>query len=277
MEYEAFFMMLGFVFFVYWIIKELKKEKLELNTKYLIWFFFAAIFGALAGGRLWYYIENWQGLGTIITMFNLSQAGLTSYGMIIGGVLSIILFTHNYNKKNKIEKSWGTLFTKYTDIVAVATALFIFIYRMGCFHYGDVPGTATRLPWGMFAIHYGNFTGMIMHPAALYLSFSALLIFLFLNWYQKRKKFNGEIGILFVIIYSFNRFCIEFLIISNNMGISKIRWIILIIMIIFLHELWIRYFLIKKLNLKSLKKYSDFYKEISWLKLHKIYFDKIRH
>lgn len=210
-ESEAFFITIAFIFLIYWILKQLKIQKLELKAKDLSWFLFAAIFGALAGGRLWYYITNWQGLQTIKTIFDLSIPGLVSYGMIIGGTLSILLFSYFYNKKNLVEKKWDLLFAKYMDIAAIAAALFVFIYRMGCFHFGDVPGTATKPPWGMFAINYGEFTGTIMHPTALYLSFSALLIFLFLNWYKDRKKFDGELGWLFIIFYSFNRFWIEFL------------------------------------------------------------------
>ena len=225
-ESEAFFMIIAFAFFIYWIIKELKKENLELKTKDLSWFLFATIFGSLAGGRLWYYIENWQGLKTIITIFNLTDAGLTSYGMIIGGIVSIAIFIKIYNKKNRIEKLWSVLFAKYMDIVVVATALFIFIYRMGCFHYGCVPGTATKLPWGMFAIHYGKFTGTIMHPTALYLSFSALLIFLFLNLYKDKKNHTSQVGLLFLVIYSFNRFFIEFLRAGEGI-LNNGQWVLL--------------------------------------------------
>lgn len=232
-ESEAFFMTIAFAFFIYWIIKELNKEKLELEPKDLFWFMFMTIFGTLAGGRLWYYLENWKGPETIMTIFNLHVAGLTSYGMIIGGIISISLFVHAYNKKSKIEKDWKVLVGKYLDIIAIATALFIFIYRMGCFHYGDVPSIATKLPWGMFTVQYGKYTGIIMHPAALYLSFSALIIFLFLNWYKKKGKFSGEIGSVFLITYSFTRFLIEFLRAGERtLGLNRGQFVLVIIFII---------------------------------------------
>lgn len=225
-EIESLFIVIAFAFFIYWIIKEMAKEKLELEPMDLFWFLFAAIFGSLAGGRLWYYIQNWKGLATLGDIFNLSVPGLASVGMLIGGFLSLMLFFHGYNKKNKVKED---LAPGYFDILAIATALFVFIYRMGCFYFGDVPGTPTTLPWGMFAVKYGNYSGTVMHPTALYLSFSALLIFLFLHWYNKRKKFDGEVGLLFLLIYSFNRFWIEFLRAgqAKYFGLSEVQWILM--------------------------------------------------
>ncbi len=196
---EAIFSVIAFVFFSYYIIRFCRRDRK------IGWMLFSIIFGSLAGGRIWYYIDNWQGVSTLITLFDLTQAGLTSFGMIAGGIIAAILFL--YSKKG----DWQSHFAKNIDVIAIATALFVFIYRMGCFFYGCVPGTATRLPWGMFAINFGEHSGRIMHPTALYLSFSALMIFLFLHWYKDRKRFDGEVGLLFLLLYSFMRFWIEFL------------------------------------------------------------------
>jgi phosphatidylglycerol---prolipoprotein diacylglyceryl transferase len=253
-EFESFFILIAFLFFVFWIIREFRKEKIALNPKELFWFFFSGIFGSLAGGRLWYYIQNWKGFGTLIDLFNLNEPGLTSFGMIIGGIVGIILFSV-FQKK---EKDCMRVFSRYIDIAAIAAALFVFIYRMGCFHYGDVPGTATKIWWGMFAVDYGKYSGTIMHPTALYLSFSALLIFLFLNWYKVRKKFDGEIGLLFLIIYSFNRFWIEFFRAGTEkyFGLSDGQWILLIVFFLSFSFMFIIYLALAKFGLKT---YDDLY------------------
>ena len=220
---ESLFNTIAFGFFIFIVIKLFGQEKIKMKTKDMVLFFFSAIFGALAGGRLWFYVTNWNGITTIIDIFNLSKAGLTSFGMILGGIIGLLIFVHFHQKKN-FRKTAG----KYFDILAIATALYIFIYRMGCFHFGDVPGTVTKLPWGVFAINYGKYTGKIMHPTALYLSFLALIIFLFLNWYKDKKKYDGEVGLIFLGIYSLSRFFLEFFRAGTikYMGLSDGQWIL---------------------------------------------------
>ena len=157
--------------------------------------------------------------------------------MIIGGIVSILVYIYFFNKKNKIEKNWTIAFAKIMDIVAPASALFIFIYRMGCFFYGDVPGTMTNLPWGVFAVNYGNNSGNFIHPTALYLSFSGLLIFILIQIIIKKKHYEGYIGLIFIILYSINRFIIEFFIQSNNYLLEMSTTQLILLMFIILSGL----------------------------------------
>jgi prolipoprotein diacylglyceryl transferase len=257
LESEAVFAFIAFAFFIWWVVKEIKKEKMKMGGFSLFWFLFAVIFGSLAGGRLWHYAFNWKGLGTFADIFNLMKPGLASFGMILGGILTVFIYIYFYNKKNKENKDWRVVFAKYADIIAPAAALFIFIYRMGCFHYGDVLGTPTNLPWGV-VMAKGKYAGIVMHPTPLYLSLSALLIFIFLHWYKNRRKFDGEIALLFLLIYSFNRFWIEFLRLGEKLyfGLNEGQIVLMIIFVIVSIYLTLEYSLYSKLNCTS---YKDYY------------------
>jgi phosphatidylglycerol:prolipoprotein diacylglycerol transferase len=53
-------------------------------------------------------------------------------------------------------------------------------------------------------------TGVHLHPTQLYESFVMLVVFFFLLWLHKNKKFNGQVILAYVVIYAIVRFLIEF-------------------------------------------------------------------
>ena len=50
-----------------------------------------------------------------------------------------------------------------------------------------------------------------VHPGQIYESVATLLIFLFLLWLAPRKRFNGQVTLAYVALYSAVRFGLEFL------------------------------------------------------------------
>ena len=49
-----------------------------------------------------------------------------------------------------------------------------------------------------------------LHPTQLYESFAMLIVFFFLLWLHKKKKFSGQVILAYAIIYAAVRFLIEF-------------------------------------------------------------------
>ena len=49
-----------------------------------------------------------------------------------------------------------------------------------------------------------------LHPTQLYESFAMLLVFAFLFWLHKRKRFDGQVILFYALLYSVIRFLIEF-------------------------------------------------------------------
>jgi len=53
-------------------------------------------------------------------------------------------------------------------------------------------------------------TDAYLHPTQLYESFAMLIVFFFLLWLHKRKRFSGQVVLAYALLYSIIRFAIEF-------------------------------------------------------------------
>ena len=87
--------------------------------------------------------------------------------------------------------------------------------RQGCFSAGCCWGKPTNLPWGIRFTEAGHEVtgvpiGVKLHPTQLYESFAMLIVFFFLLWLHKKKKFSGQVILAYALIYATVRFLIEF-------------------------------------------------------------------
>ena len=103
---------------------------------------------------------------------------------------------------------------KVADIFALGVALGLVFGRMGCFMAGCCHGLPTDLPLGVTFFEPACLArplGVPLHPTQLYSSGLALLLFGLL-WLQKRrwKRFDGQVVLSFILLYSAGRFLIEF-------------------------------------------------------------------
>ena len=100
------------------------------------------------------------------------------------------------------------------------------IGRWGNFVNQEAFGTNTTLPWGMFSEGTQNYLArragprwprrasrstpsLPVHPTFLYESLWCLAGFLALFFYMKRRRFNGQLFLLYVIWYGLGRYWIE--------------------------------------------------------------------
>ena len=150
---------------------------------------------AIIFARLYYVIFTWdyysQNPGQIL---NIRGGGLAIHGVIIGGILVALIFS----KIRKIN------FWSIADAAAPSLILGQAIGRWGNFANSEAHGGPTDLPWGIII------DGVKVHPTFLYESIWNLLVFGFLLWY--RRKFanrEGEIFLLYIILYSLARLFIE--------------------------------------------------------------------
>ncbi|HJT29863.1 MAG TPA: prolipoprotein diacylglyceryl transferase [Pyrinomonadaceae bacterium] len=139
----------------------------------------------------------------------LSLDFLRSGGVWYGGLLGAVLAGYFLMKRYKLP--WW----KTADACAPGIAIGNFFGRQGCFAAGCCWGKPTTLPWGVKFTEAGHqITGVPidahLHPTQLYESFGMLLVFLFLFWLHKRKRFDGQVILAYALFYSAIRFAIEF-------------------------------------------------------------------
>jgi phosphatidylglycerol---prolipoprotein diacylglyceryl transferase len=139
----------------------------------------------------------------------LSLDFLRSGGVFYGGLLGAVIAGYLLMKRYRLP--WW----KTADACAPGIALGNFFGRQGCFAAGCCWGKPTTLPWGVKFSELGHeITGVpvntYLHPTQLYESFAMLLVFLFLLWLHKRKKFSGQVILAYALLYSIIRFAIEF-------------------------------------------------------------------
>jgi phosphatidylglycerol---prolipoprotein diacylglyceryl transferase len=133
------------------------------------------------------------------------RSGGVWYGGFLGGLLAGLFLMRRYRLP----------FWKTTDAFAPGVALGQSIGRLGCFAAGCCWGESCETAWAVtFPEEAERATGVPagvpLHPTQLYESAAALLIFLFLLWLHRRKRFDGQVITAYAVLYSATRFTIEF-------------------------------------------------------------------
>ena len=148
------------------------------------------------------YRENPLGLLSL----DFLRSGGVFYGGLVGAVIAGYLLMRRY------QLPWW----KTADACAPGIAIGNFFGRQGCFAAGCCWGKPTSLPWGVQFSELGHeITGVPidqhLHPTQLYESFAMLLVFFFLLWLHKRKRFSGQVVLVYGLLYAVIRFAVEFL------------------------------------------------------------------
>ncbi|AOT68469.1 prolipoprotein diacylglyceryl transferase [Geosporobacter ferrireducens] len=153
-----------------------------------------AIPAAIVGARLYYVIFNWEYYsGNLMRILNTREGGLAIHGGVIAGV-TVGYFFCRYHRLP---------FRKLADICAPSIILGQAIGRWGNYINQEAYGRPTDLPWGIVV------DGVKVHPTFLYESLWNFAVFFLLLRYDRYKKFEGELLVLYAVLYSVGRFFIE--------------------------------------------------------------------
>lgn len=148
-------------------------------------------------------------------MIDLRDGGIAIYGAVIGAFLF-----------GGLACLWRKIPLLPTfDIVAIGFLAGQGIGRWGNFMNQEAFGTNTTLPWGMISESTRNYLtnwqaalaaegvtvdpSLPVHPTFLYESIWCLLGFVLLWRYVKKRRFDGEIALLYVVWYGAERFVVE--------------------------------------------------------------------
>ena len=153
-----------------------------------------ALLSAVVGARLYFAIVFAEGglLDRARLFVALNQGGLSIQGALIGGVLGAAVYLRR--------RSPG--FWKMADAAAPAIILGQAIGRIGCDVFGVV---ASDRVWWAVAV-----AGRMLHPVQIYESMLNYLLFLLLWYLRGRTRREGELFLVYIIAFGFNRFVVEF-------------------------------------------------------------------
>ncbi len=193
-----------------------RSKKYGVSTDNLVDVLIFSIIGGIVGARLYYVLFTLDTFkGRWLDVFKIWEGGVAIYGGIIGAVLVGWIVCRV--KKHK--------FLPMLDSVAGALLLGQAIGRWGNFVNMEAFGTNTTLPWGMtsqtisdYLLSHSNRLldlgvavdpNMPVHPCFLYESIWCLLGFVVLHFFAKRRRFDGEVVLLYAAWYGAGRFVIE--------------------------------------------------------------------
>jgi phosphatidylglycerol:prolipoprotein diacylglycerol transferase len=162
------------------IIKELIKKynftliKLEVFNDLIIYL----ILGIILGGRLGYVIfYNFEYYSqNLFEILKLWQGGMSFHGGLLGVIIATIIFS----KIKRIN------FLNFTDIIACAAPIGLFLGRIANFINGELFGKISTLPW---AIIFPNGGSIPRHPSQIYEAFlEGIVLFILINFFALKKQ-----------------------------------------------------------------------------------------
>ena len=218
------------------IIASKEAQRTGQNDEDYLDFFLWLVIPAIAGARIYYIIFNHErfiqpgkSLGkTILDMVNIHNGGLAVYGGLIAGVLAGFIFA----KKKRLN------FPLFGDTIALGVVAAQILGRWGNFFNRECFGSYTAskfrmaIPVNYFSSGYfqtlrneGIITSEMLsnqelvkgiacftvHPTFLYEGLWNLALLIFLLLYRKKKKFDGELAMIYVAGYGLGRFWIEWM------------------------------------------------------------------
>jgi phosphatidylglycerol:prolipoprotein diacylglycerol transferase len=204
----GFMMVIALVTAVYIVIRLGRREGLESNRllDFSTWLIVVSLLGAkiLMIVTDWRYF--WDNPGEIF-----SKETLLAGGVFYGGFLAAVFFAVWYIKVYHLPLG------KVFDVYSPAISLGLSIGRIGCFAGGCDYGKPTSSFLGVvFTNPYsheisGVPLGVPLYPTQLFESLASFAIFLILLWKYRRKRYDGQIFVLYLALYAIFRFAIEFL------------------------------------------------------------------
>ena len=162
-----------------------------------------AVLCGITGARLYYVITSGQkySFGEIFAIWN---GGIAIYGAIIGGAAALL----GVSLYKKIK--WQRAF----DMVCPGVMIGQIVGRWGNFFngeaYGESPAADSLLYFMRMELRHGSWsTSYICQPTFLYESVWNLIGFIIINALYNKKKYDGQVFLMYITWYGFGRMLIE--------------------------------------------------------------------
>lgn len=180
------------------------------------------LIGGIIGARIWHILTPPPSSGITASWYlthpldalAIWKGGLGIPGAIIGGAIVLYFYT----RRHKLN------FAEWTDIASPSLALGQGIGRWGNYFNQELYGAPTNLPWKIFIDPdhrlpgYDNFE--YYHPLFLYESiwnFGNMFLLLWISRRYADRLKNGDLFLIYLIIYPVGRFLLDFLRLDASM------------------------------------------------------------
>lgn len=219
-------------------------KKFGLDSDRVIDVLLGAILSGVIGARIYYVAFSWDLYkDNPMDIFKIWNGGIGIYG----GVIAAILCGYFLCRWRKVR------FLPMLDLCSAGLILAQAIGRWGNFVNVEAFGSATTVPWRMTSEYAGGIgTTMVqrylaalspeqieamggmekigVHPTFFYESVWCLLGFFLLMWMTKRRKFDGQLILIYAIWYGAERFVVEGLrldsLMIGNLRVSQVLGIL---------------------------------------------------
>ena len=161
------------------------------------------VISGIVGARLYYVITSDQKY-TFGEIFAIWNGGIAIYGAIIGGATALLCVS--LYKKIK----WQKVF----DMVCPGVMIGQIVGRWGNFFngeaYGESPAADSLLYFMRMELRHEDWmNSYVCQPTFLYESLWNLVGFLIINALYKKKKYDGQVFLMYITWYGFGRMFIE--------------------------------------------------------------------
>ncbi|MBR4062040.1 MAG: prolipoprotein diacylglyceryl transferase [Clostridia bacterium] len=161
------------------------------------------VLSGIVGARLYYVITSGQKY-TFGEIFAIWNGGIAIYGAIIGGATALLCVS--LYKKIKWQKAF--------DMVCPGVMIGQIVGRWGNFFngeaYGESPAADSLLYFMRMELRHEDWmNSYVCQPTFLYESLWNLLGFLIINALYKKKKYDGQVFLMYITWYGFGRMFIE--------------------------------------------------------------------
>ena len=199
--------------------------------EHIVDFSITVAIAGLIGARLWdVFFFDWHYYGNhLLEIPFVWQGGMAIQGGVVFGTLA----GYWYLRKHNID------FWAFADIFAPALILAQSVGRMANLFNGDAFGHPTGGNFGILypesTLAYRTYGNQPLWPAEIWEGQIDILIFVILLLFSSFKHAKGQVFVLYAILYSAARFCLEFLrgdYVNLTMGLKSAQMTSLIVMIV---------------------------------------------
>ena len=211
-------MIIGAAILIGFLIATAEAKRTGQNPEDYLDMGIVGVIAGIAGARIYYVIFSWDLYkDNLLSIFNLREGGLAIYGGVIGAVIAVFVMAAVKKKSpfqildtialallnGQMLGRWGNFFNReafgeYTD------SLFAMRLKVSDVTSANITSTMREHISIQDGIRY-----IQVHPTFLYEAAWNVLVLTAMLLYTKKKKFDGEIFLIYLIGYGLGRAWIE--------------------------------------------------------------------